>query len=175
MQIQPFVCRGGLQGCEMLTFPHYLDNGLTDGGKVVSSTHLSKFTPQKLFFCFWCSFLLQAEWTPGRREASRIGKLKKCIHPIGFRTRDLPACSIMTQPLGRLNLRLPQIPSNAQHFFFVCHFTTLRGSVLRPSPDVCTWFSRLVESQKLRQQYMVMSPSRLRPEKGWASEAQQQS
>jgi hypothetical protein len=28
--------RGGLQGCEMLRIKHFLDNRLTDGGKVVS-------------------------------------------------------------------------------------------------------------------------------------------
>jgi hypothetical protein len=28
-----------------------------------------------------------------------LGKLKKLIHLIGFRTRDLPACGTATQPL----------------------------------------------------------------------------
>jgi hypothetical protein len=34
------------------------DNRLTDGGKAVSPTHRPHST---LFFCFWCSFLLEAE------------------------------------------------------------------------------------------------------------------
>jgi hypothetical protein len=43
----PVTGRGGLWGCEMLRIPHYLDNRLTDGGKVVSPTHRPHFTPQK--------------------------------------------------------------------------------------------------------------------------------
>jgi hypothetical protein len=34
-----------------------------------------------------------------------LGKLKKCIHLIGFRTHNLPACSIVPQPL---RYRLPR-------------------------------------------------------------------
>jgi hypothetical protein len=41
------IGRGGLYGCEMLRIPHCLDNWLVDGGKVVSTTHLPHFTPQK--------------------------------------------------------------------------------------------------------------------------------
>jgi hypothetical protein len=41
---------GGLLGCEMLRIPHYPDNRLIDGNKVVSPTHQPHFTPQKLFF-----------------------------------------------------------------------------------------------------------------------------
>jgi hypothetical protein len=33
----------------------------TDGGKVVGLTHRPRFSPQKHFFCFWYSFLLEAE------------------------------------------------------------------------------------------------------------------
>jgi hypothetical protein len=48
----PITGRGGLQGCEMLRIPHHLDIRLIDGSKVVSPTHRSHFTPQKLFFMF---------------------------------------------------------------------------------------------------------------------------
>jgi hypothetical protein len=34
----------------MLRIPHCLDNGLTDGGKVVSPTHQPHFTPQKHYY-----------------------------------------------------------------------------------------------------------------------------
>jgi hypothetical protein len=37
--------REGPKGCETSRLPHYLDNGLTDGGKVVSLTHRPSFTP----------------------------------------------------------------------------------------------------------------------------------
>jgi hypothetical protein len=51
------TCLGGLQGCEMSRILHCLDNRLTDGGKVVSPLY-----PQEtLYFCFWYSFLLEAE------------------------------------------------------------------------------------------------------------------
>jgi hypothetical protein len=46
----PVTGRGGLYGNEMLTIPYYLDNLLTDGGKVISLTHRPHFTPQKYYF-----------------------------------------------------------------------------------------------------------------------------
>jgi hypothetical protein len=46
----PVTGRGGLQGCEMLRIPHYLDNWLTDGGKVTSPMRRPHFTPQKYYF-----------------------------------------------------------------------------------------------------------------------------
>jgi hypothetical protein len=57
----PVTGRGGLYGWKMLRIPHCLDNGLTDGSKVVSLTHLPLYSPESLFFCFWYSFLLKAE------------------------------------------------------------------------------------------------------------------
>jgi hypothetical protein len=48
---------------ETLRVPHYLDNRLTDGGKVVSLTRRPLFTPQEES---WYSFLLEAELTPGQ-------------------------------------------------------------------------------------------------------------
>jgi hypothetical protein len=43
--------RGGLQGCETSRFAHYLDNPLTDGGKVVSRTRRwPLLLPQHLSF-----------------------------------------------------------------------------------------------------------------------------
>jgi hypothetical protein len=58
----PVTGHGGPSGCETLRVPHYLDNRLTDGGKVVSLTRRPLFTPQE---DFWYSFLLDAESTPG--------------------------------------------------------------------------------------------------------------
>jgi hypothetical protein len=54
----PVTGRGGPQGCETLKLPHFLDNRLTDGGKVVSLTLQPRFTPQEKS---WYSFLLEAE------------------------------------------------------------------------------------------------------------------
>jgi hypothetical protein len=43
----PVTGRGGLYGCEVLRTPHCLENQLTDGGEVVSATHLPRSAPQK--------------------------------------------------------------------------------------------------------------------------------
>jgi hypothetical protein len=37
------------------------------------------YPPETLFFCFWYSFLLEAEWTPGPSAAGSIRSIKK-IH-----------------------------------------------------------------------------------------------
>jgi hypothetical protein len=55
----------------MLGIPHCQDNGLTDGGKVASLTHRPRSTPKTLFVCFWYSFLLEAEYTPGPSAAGK--------------------------------------------------------------------------------------------------------
>jgi hypothetical protein len=61
-KVIPVTGHGGPLGCEMLRFPHFLDNRLTDGGEVVSITRRPSFSPQK---DFWYSILLEAESTPG--------------------------------------------------------------------------------------------------------------
>jgi hypothetical protein len=43
----PVTGRGGPQGCETSRLPHFLDNRLTDGGKVVGLTRRPNFTPQE--------------------------------------------------------------------------------------------------------------------------------
>jgi hypothetical protein len=46
----------------MLRIPHFLDNRLIDGCKVVNLRQRQRFTPRKIF---WYSFLLEAEYIPG--------------------------------------------------------------------------------------------------------------
>jgi hypothetical protein len=54
---------GGPYGCEILEFPHFQDNQLTDGGKAVSlMCRLPTLYSQEYS---WYSFLLEAESTPG--------------------------------------------------------------------------------------------------------------
>jgi hypothetical protein len=60
--IYPVTGREGPYGSETSRLPHFLDNRLTDGGKVVSLTRRLPFTPQENS---WYSFLLDAESTPG--------------------------------------------------------------------------------------------------------------
>jgi hypothetical protein len=50
----PVTGHGGPLGCETLRVPHYLDDRLTDGCKVVSLTRQLPFTPQE---DSWYSFL----------------------------------------------------------------------------------------------------------------------
>jgi hypothetical protein len=50
----PVTGRGCLYSCKILRIPHCLDNRLTDGGEVVSSTHRPLlYSPETLFLCFW--------------------------------------------------------------------------------------------------------------------------
>jgi hypothetical protein len=58
----PVTGREGPYCCETSRFQHFLDNRLTDGGKVVSLTRRPPFIPQE---DSWYSFLLEAESTPG--------------------------------------------------------------------------------------------------------------
>jgi hypothetical protein len=87
----PITGCGGLQSCKMLRIPHCLDNRLTDGGKVVSSTHQPLlYSPETLFLCFWYSFLLEADKPQGLVWPERLGKLKnhsphRGLEPATFR------------------------------------------------------------------------------------------
>jgi hypothetical protein len=44
----PVTGREGPEGCETSRLPHFLDNRLTNGGEVVSSTRPPPFTPRKI-------------------------------------------------------------------------------------------------------------------------------
>jgi hypothetical protein len=66
--------RGGLEGCEMLTIPHCLDNRLIDGGKVVNPTHRPHFTPQNHYFFLMFPVLINVRscMNPGPSVDGRI-------------------------------------------------------------------------------------------------------
>jgi hypothetical protein len=66
-------------GCEASRLPHFLDNQLREGGKVVSRTRQEYF------------------WYQGHSAAGRIRSTKKSNEIIRNRTRDLPACSLVPQ------------------------------------------------------------------------------
>jgi hypothetical protein len=92
----PVRGRGGLQGCDMLSILQCLDNRLTDGEEVVSTTRRPRSTPPKHYFSVsdthFCQRLSKSQ---GLVRPEGLRNLKKLIHLIGFRTRDLPACSIV--------------------------------------------------------------------------------
>jgi hypothetical protein len=87
----------------MLRLPHFLDNWLTDVGEVVSLTHRPPFTPRKIP---GSHFYLRLSRAQGHNAAGRIRSIEKSSDLIGFRTRDLPASSIVPQPTT-----LPRAPS----------------------------------------------------------------
>jgi hypothetical protein len=64
----------GPYGCETSRLPHFLDNRLTDGDKVVSLTRRPPFTPKE---DSWYSFLLVAESTQVHSAAGRIRSTEK--------------------------------------------------------------------------------------------------
>jgi hypothetical protein len=63
----------------MLRVPHYLDNGLTDGGKIVSPAHPPHFTPHK--YCYisvsGTRFCWKLSKPQGLVRPAEIRKLKK--------------------------------------------------------------------------------------------------
>jgi hypothetical protein len=70
----PVTGRGGPWGCEMLRLPHFVNNRLTDGGKVVSLTRRTPFNPLE---DSWYSFLLRGWVEPrGIVQLEGLGQLK---------------------------------------------------------------------------------------------------
>jgi hypothetical protein len=83
---------------EMLRIPHCVDSRLTDSGKVVSPTHLPRFTLQKHYFsAAGTHFYWSLSEPQGLVRPEGLSKLKemKVIHLISSQTRDFPACSII--------------------------------------------------------------------------------
>jgi hypothetical protein len=79
----------------MLRFPHFLESRHTDGDKIVSPTHRSRSTPQKLYFsAYGTHFCSKMSKPQGLVWPEGLDKLKKFINFIGSRTRYLPVCSI---------------------------------------------------------------------------------
>jgi hypothetical protein len=91
----------------MLKFPHFLDNRLIDGGKVVSLTRRPPFTPSPLPKEDSWLLISVRGWVHTRVivRLEGVGKLKKSTSS-GLETRDLPNCSIVLQPTT-----LPRAPT----------------------------------------------------------------
>jgi hypothetical protein len=73
----PLTGHEGPSGCEVSRIPHLLDSQLTDGDKVVSHTRRPPFGPPPGGGGdLWCSFLLEAESTPGP------GRIRSVANPL---------------------------------------------------------------------------------------------
>jgi hypothetical protein len=91
--------------CGMLRITHCLDNRLTDGGKIVSSTHRPRSTSQKYYFSApGTHFCYKLSKPQNLVRLEGLSKLKKCIHLIGSRTLGLLAWSTVPQALRYLVL-----------------------------------------------------------------------
>jgi hypothetical protein len=75
----------------MLRILHCLNSRLTDGDKAVSSKHRPRSTPH--FSASGTHLCKRLNEPQGLRHPEGLGKLKKFIHYIGSRTRDLSASS----------------------------------------------------------------------------------
>jgi hypothetical protein len=91
-----------------------LDNRLTDCGKVVSLTRPPSFTPRKNPGTHFCLRLSRPQ---GYSPSGRIRSIEK-IHLVGTRTRDFPACSIVTQPT--IGYRMPPVPAKLRNIKSYC-------------------------------------------------------
>jgi hypothetical protein len=85
--------RRGLQGCGTSRLARCLDTRLTDGGKVVSPTHRPRCTPHKHFSPSGNHFFQRLSKLQDLVRPQGLGA-RKFVHLTGFRTRDLPDCSI---------------------------------------------------------------------------------
>jgi hypothetical protein len=80
----------------MSRLPHFLDNRLTDSGEVVSLMRWLPISPRKFSGTHFCWRLSRPQ---SHSVAGRIRSTEKSNDLIGNRTRDLPACSIVPQPV----------------------------------------------------------------------------
>jgi hypothetical protein len=74
---------------------------------------------------FWCTFMLETDWTSGYSVARRITYIEK-IHSPHSRIRDVQACSIVTYPLKsarRMKVRANRPPSSPAYHFML-HLVT---------------------------------------------------
>jgi hypothetical protein len=63
---------GGLLSCDKLKIPHCADNRLTVAARLSAISTGRALLPRNIVFCFWYSFLLEAEQPPGPSAAGSI-------------------------------------------------------------------------------------------------------
>jgi len=103
---QSLYCPGQPLFIQSLKLPQFSRQSAHEGGKIISSTHLSPL-PRTRYP--WYSFLLQIVSTPQPYVVGRIKSRKSPKDPVGNRTCGLPVCSTVRQP--RAPPRAPVIPT----------------------------------------------------------------
>jgi hypothetical protein len=95
-KVIPVTGREDPYGFETSELPYFLNNRLTDGGEVVGLTRRPPFFPRKIPGTHFCWRLSRPQ---NHSAAGRIRSIEKSNDLIWSRTRDLPACSIVPQPI----------------------------------------------------------------------------
>jgi hypothetical protein len=85
----------------MLRIPHCLHSRLTNGSEVVGLTHRPRSTPRinLVISVSGTQFCQRLSKLQGLLRLEGLGKLKKFSDHFGCGTRDLPACSVVCEPL----------------------------------------------------------------------------
>jgi hypothetical protein len=78
----------------MSRLPHFLDSQLIDGGKVVSLMQWPSIAPRKIPGTYFCQRMSLPQ---GHSAAVRIRSTEKSSDLIRNQTRNLPACSVVSQ------------------------------------------------------------------------------
>jgi hypothetical protein len=91
----PSTGHGDLESCETSRLSHFLDNGLTHGGEVVSLTRHPPFTSRKMFDSHLCYRL---RWPQDYSTPGKFKSIEKSSDLILNWARNLPAGSIILLP-----------------------------------------------------------------------------
>jgi hypothetical protein len=84
-----------------------------EDSKFISLTHRPPLPPRNYS---WCSFLLEAESTPGHSAVGRIMSIKFPVTPSGI---ELATFRLVAQCLNQLRNRLPQFATNTKKYILL--------------------------------------------------------
>jgi hypothetical protein len=128
----------------MLRISHCLDSRLTDGGKVVNLTQTAALcSPDSLYFCFWYSFLLEAEWTLGPIVVGRIRYIE-IIHSSRRISNPRPSGLLHNVLTTTLPLIFTVLITECKLFLFICFHGKGSAYLSRHSDWTTSWITEEV-------------------------------